>query len=77
MEFVKYIVIFILLYNFESIISALANLIIESMNWIIGIIALDLNKRQCKAESETQEKEELTPCIGFQVDSSEDDLNYD
>ena len=77
MEFVKYIVIFILLYNFESIISALANLIIESMNWIIGIIALDLNKRQCKVESETQEKEELTPCIGFQVDSSEDDLDYD
>ena len=77
MEYIKYIIIFILLYNFESIISALANLIIESINWIIGIIALDLSKRQHKAELETQEKEELTPCIGFQVDSSEGNLDYD
>ena len=53
MEYIKYIIIFILLYNFENIISALANLIIESMNWVIGIIALDLSKRQHKAELET------------------------
>ena len=45
MEFVKYIVIFILLYNFESVVSAFANLLIESMNWIIGVIAIDLGKR--------------------------------
>ena len=73
MEFVKYIIIFILLYNFESIMSAFANLIIESMNWVIGIIAIDLSKRQ---ENAGLNKEELEPCIGFQVDddSVEEDL---
>ena len=74
MEFVKYIVIFILLYNFESVVSAFANLLIESMNWIIGVIAIDLGKRQNEAELEIGKKEELEPCIGFQVDSLKDEF---
>lgn len=74
MEFVRYIVIFILLYNFWSVVSAFANLFIESMNWIIGVITIDLDKRQNEAELEISKKEELEHRIGFQVDSPKDEF---
>lgn len=68
MDFIKYIIIFILLYNFETIISSLTGLIVEFINYLVALIALDLRKRG--AEDST---EELSHCIGFQVDPVEED----
>ena len=74
MEFIKYTIIFILLYNLESIICALTSLITESINYLIGRIAIDL---QLKQQEAGLNKEELEPCIGFQAPEIIQEEDYD
>lgn len=74
LEIVKCIIIFILLYNFESVVCSLTGLITESINYLVACIALKLAEKQ--QEMEDHSEDELTPCIGFQVPSIEED-SYD
>lgn len=73
-EFFKCVIIFILLYNFETIISSLCNLFVEYMNYLISMISLKLIQK--KNEIEDESNNVLEPCIGFQVPSEEEE-DYD